>query len=51
MNGDGRADLVAWNADNIQVELSTGSSFSPPATWISNTPFQGTRANVAGSVD
>ncbi|MCT2583942.1 FG-GAP-like repeat-containing protein [Actinophytocola gossypii] len=35
VNGDGRADLVAFDGDpaEVQVALSTGSGFGAPSTW------------------
>jgi hypothetical protein len=51
VNGDGRADRVAWNNDSAWVELSTGSSFAPGQQWTYGTPFYGTRGNLLGDVN
>ncbi len=61
VNGDGRADLIAWNGrstnspsfGSVSVFLSTGTGFSPPALWFAGTVeaqvlFGGT-ANLAGT--
>jgi hypothetical protein len=34
VTGEGKSDAIAVNPDGIQVALSTGSSFSPPAVWL-----------------
>jgi hypothetical protein len=50
-DGDGKSDLIAWNADNVSVALSTGSSFGAPQSWISSTPLTGSRAKLAAQVE
>jgi len=35
VNGDGKADVVAFSAGGVEVALSTGTSFASPVTWIS----------------
>lgn len=63
IDGDGRADLVAWSglADNspfrggVAVHLSTGTAFAPPSTWLTGTDqapvMRGSTANLLGDVD
>lgn len=36
VNGDGKADLVAFANDGVYVALSTGTSFGAPAKWSSD---------------
>jgi hypothetical protein len=36
VNGDGRADIVAFGVHGTFVSLSTGTGFDPPALWIRN---------------
>ncbi|OYQ43400.1 hypothetical protein CHU94_00135 [Rhodoferax sp. TH121] len=36
VNGDGRPDIVGFNASGVQVALNTGSGFAAPTTWIQN---------------
>jgi len=33
-NGDGRADVIGFGANGVQVALSTGSAFGAPTQWI-----------------
>ena len=61
VNGDGRADLIAWNGlstnsparGSISVFLSTGTGFAAPTTWFTGTnespTLFGTTANLAGA--
>jgi hypothetical protein len=42
VNGDGKADAVAFNGSNIYVMTSNGSGFNSPALWSSTNPFYGT---------
>ena len=37
MNGDGMADLVAFDGAHVYVSLSTGNGFTTPARWNSHT--------------
>ena len=39
VNGDGKADAVAFNGTSTSVMLSNGSGFAAPAQWSSNTFF------------
>jgi hypothetical protein len=61
VNGDGRADLIAWNGrstnspnfGSVSVFLSTGTGFAPASVWFAGTIeaqvlFGGT-ANLAGT--
>jgi hypothetical protein len=41
VNGDRKADAVAFDGSSVWVMLSTGSGFGPPTAW-SNTNFWGT---------
>ena len=50
VTGDGKADAVGINSNNIWVMPSTGSSFGPEARW-SNVLFDGKAANVLGDVN
>jgi FG-GAP-like repeat len=50
VNGDGKEDLVAQNADSVWVKLSTGSSFAAPTQW-SSAGFYGSTANHAGDIN
>lgn len=36
VNGDGRPDIVGFNASGVQVALNTGSGFAAPTSWIQN---------------
>jgi RHS repeat-associated protein len=36
VNGDGRPDIVGFNATGVQVALNTGSGFATPTSWIQN---------------
>lgn len=36
VDGDGKADLVAFAGDGVRVALSTGTGFSTPKIWVSN---------------
>ena len=50
VNGDGRADLVAINAADIWVALSTGTAIAAPTQW-SPVALQGTVGNLLGDVN
>jgi GH25 family lysozyme M1 (1,4-beta-N-acetylmuramidase) len=50
VNGDGKADLVAQNAESTWVMTSTGSAYAAPAKW-SNVAFYGDTANHVGDVN
>ena len=50
VNGDGRSDLVAQNADSVWVKLSNGSSFGAAVQWASGA-FYGATVNLAGDVN
>lgn len=50
VNGDGKADLVAWNDTSMLVRLSSGAGFGPALQWSSGS-FYGTRGNFVGAVD
>lgn len=50
VTGNGKADIVAVNDNSVWVMLSTGSSFSAPVSWSSNTPFFGTRATLLADI-
>jgi VCBS repeat protein len=50
INGDGRADLVAVNAEDTWVMLSNGSGFADPVPW-SGVPFFGRKATLLGDID
>jgi hypothetical protein len=34
VNGDGRADIVAFGKNNVYISLSTGHAFSAPTTSL-----------------
>lgn len=51
VNGDGRADRIAWNDASAWVEQSTLLGFSGPQQWATGAAFYGTRANLAGDVN
>jgi hypothetical protein len=51
VDGDGKADLIAWNAANNVVELSNGAGFGAPQGWTSGSTFYGSVANLVGDVD
>lgn len=36
VNGDGKADIVAFGYSEVKVSLSTGSKFEDPRTWIND---------------
>jgi hypothetical protein len=36
MNGDGKADIVGFGRNGVQVASSTGTSFRPPVMWVEN---------------
>ena len=46
VDGDKRADLIAWSDDSVKVNLSTGATFASTATWISGHSFYGSKANL-----
>jgi hypothetical protein len=52
VNGDGRADLVAWSATTVWVRLSTGSGFGAQESWTPDEPstFYGSRANLIDDI-
>ncbi|HHG85956.1 MAG TPA: hypothetical protein ENJ82_14510, partial [Bacteroidetes bacterium] len=60
VNGDGLMDIIGFR-DHVQVSLSTGNGFTPPANWISdftsqqgwthNTPVQLRDVNGDGMAD
>ena len=41
VNGDSKADIVAFGLDHVYVALSTGSSFSGGTVWHSNFNYNG----------
>ncbi len=50
VNHDGKADLIAVDASNTFVMLSTGSGYAAPSTW-SSVPFHGTVGTYAADVN
>ena len=50
VNGDGKADGVAFNGTSTWVMLSTGSAFSAPTNWYGG-GFSGSLATVAADVN
>jgi hypothetical protein len=40
LTGDGKADVIVHHHQKVLVYQSTGTGFSPPATWM-NEPFYG----------
>lgn len=49
VDGDGKADAIFVNKDNVVIRRSTGSRFLPPEAWTTN-PYYGERGTFFADV-